>query len=106
MEPSVALISLIYPQKQLLLPRALTRALLVSFMASVVGATGYSLVAGGMASIYVAVGLHFFLWLTLVPFSYRDPFLFYTLRRKLVRKHTRSGIIAWVPAFARSGTFY
>ena len=105
-EGSVALISYLYPQKQLLLPRLLTRFILFSFVATTMVCGVHSGLTGELLYLYGAIAAHILLWMCFVPFAYRDPYLYFTLRRKLIRRSTKPGFLSWQWAASRKLVFY
>lgn len=106
MEGSFALLTLIYPQKQLLIPRRLLRVVLGSFLLWTVAGGANAAINATTLMLYISCGVHFAIWLVLVPLAYRDPYLFFTIRRKLIRRSTAGGLFSWRLTAGRELVFY
>jgi len=106
MEGSFTLLTLIYPQKQLLIPRRLLRVVLGSFLLWTIAGGVNAAVNSATLMLYISCGAHFVLWLVLVPLAYRDPYLFFTIRRKFIRRNTAGGLFSWRLTVGRELVFY
>ncbi|OSQ39108.1 hypothetical protein COO20_21455 [Thalassospira marina] len=105
-EGALVLLTILYPPKQLLIPRRLLQFVLGSLFISTLlfGILGW--LYNVMTPLYVGMGVHALTWLALVPFSFIDPYLFHTLRRKLFRRSTKGRIIPYCLSATRDLEFY